>query len=167
MRYFVDVGGKEREVHVETRPDGSTRVLVDGKSVDVDSVSFTPRTMLVRVGGAVLDLTVEGSPPALGIIAAGRRTYVRAESDRMRAALRIEGPGAGAKDREIRAPMPGRIVRVMVREGDEVAAGQAVVVVEAMKMENEIRARKGGTVAKVNCATGDTVAANGVLLKFA
>jgi biotin carboxyl carrier protein len=62
------------------------------------------------------------------------------------------------------APMPGRVVRVLVSPGDEVTARQGVVVVEAMKMENELRAPKAGTVKEVNVTPGTSVEAGRVLV---
>lgn len=66
--------------------------------------------------------------------------------------------------RAIRAPMPGRIVKVLVKPGDAVAARQGVVVVEAMKMENELRAPRAGVVADVRASAGMSVEANAVLV---
>ena len=57
----------------------------------------------------------------------------------------------------MRAPIPGRVVRVLVKPGDVVAAGRGVVVLEAMKMENELRAPRDGTVKLVSCAEGTAV----------
>jgi biotin carboxyl carrier protein len=62
------------------------------------------------------------------------------------------------------APMPGRIVKVLVKAGDRVAGGQGLVVVEAMKMENELRATGNGTVASVQVTEGMSVEANTVLV---
>ena len=62
------------------------------------------------------------------------------------------------------APMPGRVVRVLVSPGDDVAARQGVVVVEAMKMENELRSPKAGTVKEVNVTPGTSVEAGRVLV---
>lgn len=166
MRYFVEVGGREREVVVERRPDGTLKVEVDGRAVEVDAVALGARELTLRVDGRVMDLTAEGTAPLLGVVGSGRRTYVRVESERMRAASRAAGPGGGAKEREVRSPMPGRVVKVLVKEGDEVAPGQAVVVVEAMKMENEVRAKKGGVVARVHQQPGAAVEANAVLVSF-
>ena len=67
-------------------------------------------------------------------------------------------------EQSVVAPMPGRVVRVLVAPGDEVAARQGVVVVEAMKMENELRAPKGGRVKDVNVSAGTSVEAGRVLL---
>jgi biotin carboxyl carrier protein len=62
------------------------------------------------------------------------------------------------------APMPGRIVKVLVKAGDRVARGQGLVVVEAMKMENELRAPREGTVAAVRVSEGMSVEASAVLV---
>jgi len=64
-------------------------------------------------------------------------------------------------------PMPGVIVSVLVKEGDEVMDGQALAVVEAMKMENTLRAEKKGIIAKVNCEAGDNLAVDEVIMEFA
>jgi biotin carboxyl carrier protein len=69
--------------------------------------------------------------------------------------------------RSIVSPMPGRIVKVLVREGDQVAAHQGLVVVEAMKMENELRAPRAGQVSAVNVVEGMSVEARAVLVTLA
>jgi biotin carboxyl carrier protein len=74
--------------------------------------------------------------------------------------------GAASSDgpQSIAAPMPGKIVRVLVAAGDEVAAGQGLVVVEAMKMQNEMKSPRAGRVAEVKIAAGATVTAGEILL---
>ena len=166
MRYFVDVGGREHEVTVAPRPDGTLEVAVGGHALEVDAIAFGKHEMNVRVGGRVADLTIEGAPPLLGVVASGHRTYVKVESDRLRAASKASGGGSAAKERDVRSPMPGRVLKLLVKEGDEVVAGQAVVIVEAMKMENEVRAKKGGVVARVHQLVGATVESNAVLVSF-
>jgi biotin carboxyl carrier protein len=71
------------------------------------------------------------------------------------------GPGP------VRAPMPGMVVRVEVAEGDAVAPGQGIVVVEAMKMENELKTESGGVVARINVEAGQAVEKGAVLVEFA
>jgi biotin carboxyl carrier protein len=70
-------------------------------------------------------------------------------------AQRAGGGGPAA----VKSPMPGRVVKLLVRAGERVAVGQAVVVVEAMKMENELRATRAGTVRELRCAEGAAVEA--------
>ncbi|MDP3274759.1 MAG: biotin/lipoyl-containing protein [Deltaproteobacteria bacterium] len=166
MKYFVDVAGRERVVELTTRPDGSVNATVDGKPVQVESQSFAQRELCVHVDGAVFDLTLEGSPPVLGVVGAGQRTYVKVESERLRAAAKATGASGGGRERDVRSPMPGRIVKMLVEVGDEVGPGQSVAVVEAMKMENDVRAKKGGRVSRVAVSAGATVEANAVLIAF-
>ena len=95
------------------------------------------------------------------VVVAGWRFEVEVESER-RAALRARARrGAGVASHggpvEVRAIIPGRVVAVSVAAGDSVAAGQQVLVVEAMKMQNELRAPREGTVDRVGVAVGDTI----------
>jgi glutaconyl-CoA/methylmalonyl-CoA decarboxylase subunit gamma len=166
MRYFVEVSGKEYSVEVNSRADGSLAVTVAGKTIDVDAISLSHSDWSMRFGGRMVDMTVEGAPPVLGAVLSGRRTYVKVESERSRAANRASGGGTGAREKDVRSPMPGRVVKVLVQPGEEVGAGQAVAIVEAMKMENEVRAKKGGKVARVHCNSGQTVEPNAVLVSF-
>ena len=87
---------------------------------------------------------------------AKRAAEVRREE---RAAPKVEGKGEG-----IRAPMPGRVVEVFVEAGDEVSAGDVVLILEAMKMENELRSPGKATVMSVNVKPGDSVAGNQLLV---
>jgi biotin carboxyl carrier protein len=66
----------------------------------------------------------------------------------------------------VRAPIPGRVVRVLVKVGDKVAAGRGLAVLEAMKMENEIRAHRAGTVQEILVAPADRIAAGAVLARI-
>ena len=171
MRYYVslspnDDGSTPLEVDVAELPNGSLDVRIGGKPVAVDLVDLHG-SLSVRIGGRMVDLTVEGSPPDVGIVASGHRSYVRVVSERERAADAARRGAAGAKDSTIKSPMPGRIVKVMVKAGDEVSAGDSLLVVEAMKMENEIKAKQAGKIAEVHVAAGAAVEANAKLVTFA
>ena len=85
MRYYVQISGREHEVEVSQKPDGTVSATLSGRPVNVDVVAFSARELSVRVGGRVVDLTLEGNAPQLGVIASGHRTYVHVESERMRA----------------------------------------------------------------------------------
>jgi biotin carboxyl carrier protein len=65
---------------------------------------------------------------------------------------------------DVKAPMPGKVIRLLVREGDEVQAGQGLAVVEAMKMQNELKALRAGRVLRVAVKDGATVGAGDVLV---
>jgi len=72
----------------------------------------------------------------------------------------------GAKASKLKAPMPGKVLEVMVTPGQEVAKGEGLVILEAMKMENVLKAEEGGTVKSVNVSVGDAVEKNNVLIDF-
>ena len=166
MRYFVTIDGRERVVEVNVAPTGAVTVLMDSTQVDTDVVALDDGGLSVRVDGHVLDLTIEGAPPEVGVVASGHRAYVRVESERLRAAAAAKKRDGGASEKILAAPMPGRVVKVLVAVGDEVCAGEAVVVVEAMKMENELRAKGPAKVAEIHVKPGDTIEAGAKLVTF-
>jgi biotin carboxyl carrier protein len=171
MRYYVSLAPHDEasppvEVDVAELPNGALDVKIGGKSVAVDLVELDA-AMSVRVDGRMVDLTVEGRPPEVGIVASGHRSYVRVVSERERAAENAKRGGASAKDQTVRSPMPGRIVKVNVKVGDEVNVGDPLLVVEAMKMENEIKAKSAGKIAEVHVVAGATVEGNGKLVTLA
>ena len=162
MRYFVSFGAEEIPVDVTALPDGGYEVRLDGKLVDAD-VAVTPDALAVRVGSTVVDLVTEGKPPEMRISASNVRSLVRVESERARA-VGSGRRGAAAASGSVQSPMPGRVVKVLVNPGDAVELEQAVIVIEAMKMENELRAPKGGKVSKLSVKAGDRVEAGTMLL---
>jgi biotin carboxyl carrier protein len=168
MRYFVTLEPTKPPIEVDVRelPSGALDVSAAGSQVDVD-LAIVGQALSVRVDGRVVDLTTEGAPPELGVIASGHRSYIRVESDRLRAAAAASSHATTSGDDVLRSPMPGRILRVLVSPGDDVVIGQPVVVVEAMKMENELRAKRVGRVAEVLVVVGATVESNAKLVRFA
>jgi glutaconyl-CoA/methylmalonyl-CoA decarboxylase subunit gamma len=167
VRYYVnldpDPTAKPLMVDLTQLPSGAVEARVDGIPVELD-VAYMGAQLNARVDGQVVDLTIEGAPPSLGVVASGHRSYVRVESERMRAVGRAERSTAAGGDRVVKSPMPGRVVKVLVVQGDSVEAGQGLVVLEAMKMENEVRARTAGVVAAVHVVAGSAVEGNAKLV---
>jgi biotin carboxyl carrier protein len=170
VRYYVtldpDPGAKPILVDVTELPSGALRASIDGKPVDLDVVAVGQQ-LSVRVDGQVVDLTIEGTPPDVGAVASGHRSYVRVESERMRSAEQAKKGTTTGGDKLVRSPMPGRVVKVLMAPGDEVQAGQGLLVLEAMKMENEVRARAAGKVAAVHVTAGVAVEGNAKLVTLA
>lgn len=168
MRYYVTLSpdSKPLEIEVTELPSGALEVKMGGKPIDVDVLAVGP-SLSVRVGGRVVDLTTEGVPPELGAVASGHRSYVRVESERMRAASAARKHDRGTGDRVVRSPMPGRVVKVCVKVGDDVEVGQPLIVVEAMKMENELKARAAGRILEVHVEAGTAVEGNAKLVTLA
>lgn len=169
MRYYVKLSAASPEaivVDVQDLPNGALSISVDGRKVDADVLALGGQ-LSVLVDGKVVDLTTEGAAPQVGVIGRGYRTYVEVESERQRAANAVKKGGGAASENLVRAPMPGRIVKVLVSKGDAVLPGQPLLVMEAMKMENEIKAKGPGTVGDVHVIAGATVDGGAKLVTFA
>jgi glutaconyl-CoA/methylmalonyl-CoA decarboxylase subunit gamma len=161
MRYYVTLDGSLHTIDVVELPGGGydVRVIAPGsKPVSLDADVAAREGMLnVRIGGRVLDLAVDGALPELEIYASGRRASVQVESERTRTAASVRARNQGQSGGVVTSPMPGRVVKVLVNEGDQVDVGAALVVVEAMKMENELVAGAAGVVKKIYVRPGEAV----------
>jgi biotin carboxyl carrier protein len=165
MKSVVDVNGRSREVEVE-RAGTAWRVSVDGQSWSVDAARIDRQTLSLLVGQSPA-LSREVTLTSLGqgrwSVRVGSAVMTAAMNGGRRSGRRADTPAGGAGRCPISAPMPGRVVRVLVAEGDLVRARQPLVVVEAMKMENELRAPGDGVVVKVSIEAGQSVEAGAVL----
>lgn len=169
MTFEIEIAGRRRAVSIESAAAGRYRIVIDGIAHDVEAerVGTLGFSMLVGANGRSRELTV--APASAGADAGellvgldGRLVAVTVDGRRRRTASDAGAGGAG--DHAVTAPMPGRVVRVLVAAGDTVAARQGVVVVEAMKMENELRTPKAGVVKDVAVAPGTLVEAGRVLM---
>jgi biotin carboxyl carrier protein len=180
MQYEVEVGGRLRQVAVVRGPGDGFAVTVDGVTRHVDIARIDAHLASLIVDGVRPDATrrshevtiaaVPGGDLAVRVgdvsIAAtfnGRRRWRIGHSGSAERGLGTAG-GAASGPQRVTAPMPGKVVRVLVKPGDAVAARQPVVVVEAMKMENELRAGREGTVSDVQVREGMSVDAGALLL---
>ncbi len=167
-RLHVEVAGVQRVVTVEPDADGGSRFVLrwDDTSYEVDVSRVRPGTLSLVVpadGYASHEVTGHETVPGEWTVGlGGRRVRARVTDGRRR--------GAGATghaeqgEHRVPAPMPGRVVRVLVEAGDVVRAGQGLAVVEAMKMENEVASPAAGLVSDVRVAAGDSVETGGVLV---
>ena len=161
MKYRVTIEGREREVDVTFQPTGAAEVHLDGKRIEVDARRVGGAVSL-RIGDRVFDVLSAGSDE-VQIASGSARTVASVTSERAGAK---RGGAAGKSAKELRAPMPGRVVRVLVKAGDEVKPGQPLVVIEAMKMENELRATAAAKVASVHVSEGASVEGRALLVSF-
>ena len=164
MRYIVTVAGKRFEVELEA--DGAS---VDGRPLEV-TLGHAERSPVrgVVVGAEAYRIVGERTGRDRWKIGLhGRSHDVEVIDERAMAIRELAGSGAGpAGPKPIVAPMPGMVVKVEVGEGDQVRAGQGIVIVEAMKMENELRASGPGRVARVHVRRGDAVAKDQILVEI-
>jgi pyruvate carboxylase subunit B len=164
MLYHVTIAGRVLAVEL----DGG-RVTVDGADVgaaDVVTLPGTPVRHLLLDGRSVL-VVAERGQAAWNLHVDGWPVSAEVVDERTRAIRAMTARTAGPQGpRPVRAPMPGMIVRTDVEAGERVAAGQGVVVMEAMKMENELKAETAGVVARVLVTAGQAVEKGTVLIEF-
>lgn len=168
MQYALRVGGRTRQVVLRRQGDGWL-VTVDGTPFDVHAAVVDGARLSLIVGDgagagrSVPAVVVPGrEADALDVAVNGTTVAVQVASPE-RSRRRGGAAGDEAGPQRITAPMPGKVVRVLVAPGDTVAARQGLVVVEAMKMENELRAARPGRVATVSVSEGQSVDAGAVL----
>jgi biotin carboxyl carrier protein len=170
MTFEIEMNGRTRGVSVERHgaEPGRFRVTVDGteRVVDAWRVGEFGISLLFpgdSHAGTTIDLAPGTSPGEVLAHLAGRTIPIAINGRRTRRGS-ADAAGAAHGEQKVTAPMPGRVVRVLVAKGDAVEARQPVVVVEAMKMENELRSPKTGRVKDVAVATGASVEAGRVLV---
>ena len=163
MKITVEINGEPLEVEVKVE-DAHATASVAGRSYDLEVSEPEKGTYLFKHNGRVLEAGV--TPAATGGYSVNvNRTDFEAvviDPKRLRGST-----AAGALDSgkaEIKTAMPGKVVRLIVANGDAVEKGDGVVVVEAMKMQNELRAPKSGNIVEIKVNEGDTVGAGDVLV---
>jgi biotin carboxyl carrier protein len=168
MIFEIDINGRIRTVSLEPLdprdPSGeAVRVLVDGVAHHV-SVQPTEIGLSMRFSdGRSVDAAVTERTPGDWFIQLPK-VDVTASVNGRKFGRGLRSGSSGHGDQRVTAPMPGRIVRVLVRAGDTVAAGQPLVVVEAMKMENELKSLKAGRVKEVSVGEGTSIEAGRLLV---
>jgi len=141
-----------------------------GHTGSADWVEITPGLYSILIGGRSYEARVtspRGTSPREPsyVVALGSREY-EVEVRDPRAWSRRAGSAAGEGPQEIAAPMPGKIVKLLVTEGQQVSRGQGLVVIEAMKMQNELHAPRAGKVGRIYAAEGLGVEAGAKLLRL-
>jgi biotin carboxyl carrier protein len=142
-------------------------VAVDGRSIEIDSEQLVsvkevePGVYSVLLDGCSYEIRLLETSQGPSAEAGGRRFIVDVRDPRD--ASRRSGGAVGSGRQNVAAPMPGKVVRVLVQVGDAVEAGQGLVVVEAMKMQNEMKASRPGRVIEIRAYAGDTVSAGDTL----
>lgn len=161
--YEIVINGARRIAQFTPPADESSRAKfsVDAREVEADAKRIAHRVYSILLDGKSLEATVEETSNGLLVRVNGRE--YRVEIFDPRSWRRVRGAGIELEGRQqLVAPMPGKVVRVLVKAGQKVEAGQGLLVIEAMKMQNEIRSPKSGAVERV-AHEGQTVNAGEVL----
>jgi acetyl/propionyl-CoA carboxylase alpha subunit len=160
----IDCGKQQMKVEVSGAP-GSWKVTVDGKEVPSDWVPLPNGHVSLILDGRVYDFLIDFSGDSCSVFGRGGSYALRvSDSRRLRPQREVEEGLAGLQ--RLSAEMPGKVVRILVKQGDTVAYDQGLLVLEAMKMQNEIRAPKSGTVRDIGVAPGKAVTTGEFLLSL-
>jgi len=160
MKYEAKIDGRQVAITIEER-DGTVSATVDDRLYDVRVVQPEPGVYVIFSGDDVYEARVSAGDQGRLQVKLRGRTFDVNIIDRKHRRPATEHAAEGRQ--HLTSPMPGKVVRVLLTAGNEVEAGQGVVVVEAMKMQNEIKSPKAGRVVELRVNEGDTVSANQLL----
>lgn len=148
----------EREERVKIRQDGDGfEVKVGDRTYHVDAVSARAGLRSLRIDGTQHEVAVRPHQDDYWVSAASGSGPVSVTDPLTHLAAQSHGGKGGRRQQRVNAYMPGRVVSILVEEGQAVTAGQGIVVLEAMKMQNEIQAEHDGTVTKIHVQNGQAV----------
>ncbi|MGH9728235.1 MAG: biotin/lipoyl-containing protein [Candidatus Acidiferrales bacterium] len=161
MKLELRIGKSARNVEIE-RDGEQLHFRIDGREVHADLAEIQPEIYSILIDGEAFEARIESDASGLRVRIDGREFPVAIADPRR---WRRDGNELAAAEghQQVVSSMPGKIVRVMVRAGDLVEAGQGLLVVEAMKMQNEIKSPKAGTIKRIAVQEGQTVNAGEVL----
>jgi len=161
MTYEVLIDGKAHKLEL-AREGNRWLCRLDGQMIEADALVTSPDVMSVVIDGTAYEVKRERTPTDLHVWVKNSRFAAEVRDPRSLRS-RKAAAGAGEGPQKLVAPMPGKVVRVLLPADSPVEAGQGVIVVEAMKMQNELKSSKKGTVKQVLVAEGASVTAGDVL----
>ncbi|HMG57426.1 MAG TPA: biotin/lipoyl-containing protein [Kofleriaceae bacterium] len=165
---IVTAAGRDRTVIVDgPGPDGRFQVSIDGVAQPVDATALRPGTWSLIIAGHSYVVDLDRRRGGVAASVGAGEVVLRVEDALHRRLASAAGSRAPAPGESIRAPIAGKVVKVLVAVGDQVAPGSAVIVLEAMKMENELAAERGGTVSAIHRAAGQAVDTGDLLVELA
>ena len=167
MKRTLLIGKEAHDVEL-LRQDGVTTLIWDGVAEAVDILEVEAGSYSVIMGGKSVDVRLDVAKNPDPDVQAFRATLYDAPYEFAlqdpRKALLAAAVGAASSGGTLTAPMPGKVVKLLVKEGDSVTEGQPLLIMEAMKMQNELRATSAGKVFKITVQEGATVETGGTLM---
>jgi len=168
MAYEVSLGHRTAKVNILNRTGTKTLIDIDGNRYDVDIVMVEKGVYSILFNGHSYNVElIEGDSSKKYIVNTFAKTFNVEIIDAESKYISSRNKGMEAEEENIVAsPMPGKVVKIPVKTGEKVAAGQTLVVVEAMKMQSEFKASHDKTVIEILVKEGDTVNAHQVMMKL-
>ncbi len=163
MKYITTINDKTFEIDIQ--PDGS--LLVNGQKREVDFHALGPSMYSILDENMSYELTIENRDETVEVHMRGKLYDVKVMDERAQLlASRSGGAAADSGEINIKSPMPGLIVAIKVEVGQQVTAGQTVIILESMKMQNELKAPRDAVVQAINVQAGQSVEQNKPLVKL-
>ena len=164
MAFIANLGGRTYTVEIEEIGKSLYRIAVDGSEFLVDGKKTGIANYSLIVDNRSFEVDVDTTEDEYRVLVDGRSYHIVLVDERQ---LRLGGLQSGIElegRQEVSVPMPGKVIAVLVAEGDKVERGQGLVIVEAMKMENEVRCPTNGEVREVKVKAGDALEVGAVLV---
>jgi biotin carboxyl carrier protein len=159
MNFSLWLDGKEFRLNLEEKAKNDILISLGERKYHVSVEFLSSDEALLNIDGKIHNVVINSNSLSHSVYVNGRFFKIEKKS-----VLQILGrKGIKRKKKDIRTSMPGRIVKVFVEEGEEVKEGQAVLVLEAMKMQNEIKSPQPGVITRIKPAAGDSVEAGSLL----
>jgi len=162
MKFDVQIAGETRTVEVQ-RDSDRWQISLDGVPLDADAVEISPNVFSVLLNGESYEVRLAAANDGKLTLQTRHHEFIAEVVDPRAWRGRRHGAVEAQGRQQIVAPMPGKVVRLLVKTGDKVEAGQGLLVVEAMKMQNEVRSPKTGTVERLLVKEGQPVNVGEVL----
>jgi biotin carboxyl carrier protein len=157
VSFWLD--GKEFRLNLTQTKRNDIRVSLGKKTYDVAVEFIGTDEILLNIDGKIHNVIVNANATSYTVYVNGRCFQIEKKS-----AIQILGPKMGKQRMvKVQTSMPGRIVKVLMKEGDEVGEGQAVMILEAMKMQNEIKSPQSGHISEIRPQAGDSVETGAIL----
>ena len=161
MMYEVTIDEKVYRVELQ-RSDEGWRCRLDGREISLDAVSGQDGVLSLLLGGKSYEIKLESFEAESSVVVGNQRFQASVRDPRsLRSRARAGATDQGVK--KIKAPMPGKVVRLLAAIGSVVEEGQSVIVIEAMKMQNELKSPKSGVIRKISVQEGAAVEAGQAL----
>jgi biotin carboxyl carrier protein len=159
MLLDATVASKTTRVEVREK-DGRYKVTIGDKTIELDVLRTGPNDLSILVDGLSHDVSLEKKADGYGVMVRGDRFDVELK-EAVKGVASAKPAASGPF--KLTAPMPGKIVKLLVNPGDTIEGGAGVLVMEAMKMENELKASRGGVVQEIKVKEGQAVETGALL----
>jgi biotin carboxyl carrier protein len=161
---LIEIDGSPRRLELSQKSDNGVWIAaLDGVPLEIDAQLVQPGILSLIVQGRAYRCVLDEGPIETAIQIGSQRYLLTIDDPRSLTSRRRKANSSGGLQ-VIKAPMPGKIVRLLLGPGDPVAANQGIVVIEAMKMQNELKATRAGKILEVQTEAGATVIAGAVLV---